>query len=116
VPIGEWVLHQACAEAARWPHDVRVAVNLSPAQFKSKALVKTIVGALANSGLTADRLELEITELVLLQESDGAFAVLHQLRELGIKIAMDDFGTGYSSLRYTQLPVRQDQDRSELHS
>jgi diguanylate cyclase (GGDEF)-like protein len=100
VPIGEWVLHQACAEAAHWPHDVRVAVNLSPAQFKSKALVKTIVSALANSGLTADRLELEITELVLLQESDGAFAVLHKLRELGIKIAMDDFGTGYSSLRY----------------
>ena len=99
-PIGEWVLRQACAEAAHWPRDVMVSVNLSPAQFKSKVLVETIVSALANSGLTADRLELEITELVLLQESDGAFAVLHQLHALGIKIAMDDFGTGYSSLGY----------------
>jgi diguanylate cyclase (GGDEF)-like protein/PAS domain S-box-containing protein len=100
VPIGEWVLRQACAEAAHWPRDVRVSVNLSPAQFKSKILAQTIVSALAHSGLAADRLELEITELVLLQETDGAFAVLHELRDLGIKFAMDDFGTGYSSLGY----------------
>ncbi len=98
VPIGEWVLRQACAEAAHWPPDVRVSVNLS--QFKDKMLVQTIVSALANAGLSADRLELEITELVLVQENEGGFAVLHQLRDLGIKIAMDDFGTGYSSLGY----------------
>jgi len=100
VPLGEWVLRQACAEAARWPKHISVAVNLSPAQFKNRNLVQTVVSALAASGLPADRLELEITELVLIQETEGAFAVLHQLRELGIRIAMDDFGTGYSSLGY----------------
>ena len=100
VSIGDWVLREACAEAARWPKQVIVAVNVSPAQFKSRNLVQTVTGALADSGLSPDRLELEITELVLLQESEGAFAILHQLRGLGIKIAMDDFGTGYSSLGY----------------
>jgi EAL domain-containing protein (putative c-di-GMP-specific phosphodiesterase class I) len=100
VPIGEWVLRQACTEAARWPKQVTISVNLSPAQFKSRKLVPTVTAALAVSGLPAERLELEITELVLLQESEGAFAILHQLRDLGIKIAMDDFGTGYSSLGY----------------
>jgi diguanylate cyclase (GGDEF)-like protein len=100
VPLGEWVLRQACAEAVRWPKHVTIAVNLSPAQFKSRSLVQTIINALSTSGLSAERLELEITELVLLQETEGAFAILHQLRDLGIKIAMDDFGTGYSSLGY----------------
>ncbi len=100
VPLGEWVIRQACAEAVRWPKHVTVAVNLSPAQFKSHNLLPTIIGALATSGLPAGRLELEITELVLLEDNDGAFAVLHQLRDLGIRIAMDDFGTGYSSLGY----------------
>ena len=100
VPLGEWILRQACAEAARWPKNVTVAVNLSPAQFKSRNLVPTVISALATSGLAAGRLELEITELVLLQETEGAFAILHQLRDLGIRIAMDDFGTGYSSLGY----------------
>ena len=100
VPLGEWVLRQACAEAARWPKQVTIAVNLSPAQFKSRNLLPTVINALATSGLAAARLELEITELVLLQETEGAFAILHQLRDLGIKIAMDDFGTGYSSLGY----------------
>ncbi len=100
VQLGEWVLQQACAEAARWPDDIAVAVNLSPAQFKSKSLVPAIMSMLAASGLPANRLELEITELVLLEESDGAFAILHQLHDLGIRIAMDDFGTGYSSLGY----------------
>ena len=100
VPLGEWVLRQACAQAAHWPKQVTVAVNLSPAQFKSRNLVPTVIGALATSGLPANRLELEITELVLLQDNDNAFAVLRQLRELGIRIAMDDFGTGYSSLGY----------------
>jgi diguanylate cyclase (GGDEF)-like protein len=100
VQIGQWVLQEACAEAARWPNDVVLAVNLSPVQFKNRNLPEVVTSALANSGLPAERLELEITELVLLQESDGAFATLHQLRDLGIKIAMDDFGTGYSSLGY----------------
>jgi diguanylate cyclase (GGDEF)-like protein len=100
VPLGEWIIRQACADAASWPAGVTVAVNLSPAQFKSRDLVSTVVDALKTSGLTPDRLELEITELVLLQETDGAFAILHQLRNLGIRIAMDDFGTGYSSLGY----------------
>jgi diguanylate cyclase (GGDEF)-like protein len=100
VPLGEWILRQACAEAARWPKHVTIAVNLSPAQFKNRSIVQTVISALASSGLAAGRLELEITELVLLQESEGAFAILHQLRELGIRIAMDDFGTGYSSLGY----------------
>jgi diguanylate cyclase (GGDEF)-like protein len=98
--IGEWVLRQACAQAMHWPKDVSVAVNLSPAQFKSRKLVQIVQRALAASGLPAERLELEITEMVLLQESEGAFAILHQLRDLGIKIAMDDFGSGYSSLGY----------------
>ena len=100
VPLGEWILRQACTEAARWPKQVTIAVNLSPAQLKSRNLVPTVISALASSGLEAGRLELEITELVLLQETEGAFAILHQLRDLGIRIAMDDFGTGYSSLGY----------------
>ena len=100
IPLGEWVLRQACSEAVRWPKGVTVSVNLSPAQFKNPNLVKTIVNALTNCGLPAGRLELEITELVLLQDNDHALAILHQLRGLGIRIAMDDFGTGYSSLGY----------------
>jgi diguanylate cyclase (GGDEF)-like protein/PAS domain S-box-containing protein len=100
VPIGEWVLRQACTEAAGWPAHVTVAVNLSPAQFKSHGLVQTVTSALADSRLPPGRLELEITELVLLQDNNGTFAILHELRDLGIRIAMDDFGTGYSSLGY----------------
>jgi len=100
VPIGEWVLNRACAEAVHWPEHIMVSVNLSPAQFKSRNIVQTVRDALAKSGLPPKRLELEITELVLLEETDGAFAILHQLRDLGIRIAMDDFGTGYSSLGY----------------
>jgi len=100
VPLGEWVLGQACADAAKWPVGITIAVNLSPAQFKSKNLVPAVTSALVSSGLPASRLELEITELVLLQDNESAFAILHQLRDLGIRIAMDDFGTGYSSLGY----------------
>ncbi len=100
VPLGEWILRQACTEAARWPKQVTIAVNVSPAQFKSRNLVPTVINALATSGLSPDRLELEITEMVLMQDNEGAFATLHQLRNLGLKIAMDDFGTGYSSLGY----------------
>jgi diguanylate cyclase (GGDEF)-like protein/PAS domain S-box-containing protein len=100
VPLGEWVLRHACAEAVRWPKHVGVSVNLSPAQFKSRNIVQTVADVLKETGLAPERLELEITELVLLEESEGAFNILHQLRKLGIKIAMDDFGTGYSSLGY----------------
>ena len=100
IPIGEWVVRKACAEAASWGADVTVAVNLSAIQFRSKNLVPTIVSALATSRLPASRLEVEITESVLMQENDATLAVLHQLRELGVRISMDDFGTGYSSLSY----------------
>jgi predicted signal transduction protein with EAL and GGDEF domain len=102
IPIGEWVIREACALAARWPEDLKVAVNLSPIQFRSPGLLQVIVGALATSGLAADRLELEITETVLLQDGETTLNLLYQLRELGIRIAMDDFGTGYSSLSYLQ--------------
>jgi diguanylate cyclase (GGDEF)-like protein len=100
VQIGEWALRQACAEAARWPAHIKVAVNLSPAQFKSRNLVHTVFAALAASGLPASRLELEITESVLLHDNAATMTILHQLRALGVRIAMDDFGTGYSSLSY----------------
>jgi diguanylate cyclase (GGDEF)-like protein/PAS domain S-box-containing protein len=100
VPIGEWVLQQACAEATKWPDTVRVAVNLSPAQFKNAKLVGTVVDALSKSGLPPQRLELEITETVLLQDTQAIMAVLHALRDIGVAISMDDFGTGYSSLSY----------------
>ena len=99
-PIGDWVLRRACAEAATWPRDVKIAVNLSPLQFKNKGLLRSVVSALAASGLSPNRLELEITESVLLQDGDTTLAVLHELRELGVRISMDDFGTGYSSLSY----------------
>jgi predicted signal transduction protein with EAL and GGDEF domain len=100
VPLGEWVLRRACAEAAGWPDTIKVAVNLSPAQFKSKALALVVTSALASAGLSPRRLELEITESVLLHDSEATLATLHQLRDLGIRISMDDFGTGYSSLSY----------------
>ena len=100
VPIGDWVLKQACCEAATWPKPVRVAVNLSPAQFKSRSVMQSVINALAVSGLAANRLELEITESVLLHDNEATLATLHQLRGFGIKISMDDFGTGYSSLSY----------------
>ena len=100
VQLGEWVLRQACAEAATWPEEIRVAVNLSPAQFSKGNLVSAVINALAAAGLSPDRLELEITESVLLEKSDHNFAVLDQLHALGVRISMDDFGTGYSSLSY----------------
>jgi diguanylate cyclase (GGDEF)-like protein len=100
VPIGAWVLRQACAQAMTWPSDLRVAVNASPVQFRSKGLVSAVMSALAASGLRSDRLELEITETVLMHNNDATLAMLHQLRSLGVRISMDDFGTGYSSLSY----------------
>ncbi|MCL4711891.1 MAG: EAL domain-containing protein, partial [Pseudorhodoplanes sp.] len=99
-PIGEWVLRQACAEAVKWPEHFHIAVNLSPVQFKNRTLVQTVIAALAASGLAPQRLELEITESVLLQDEESTLATLHALREFGVRIAMDDFGTGYSSLGY----------------
>jgi diguanylate cyclase (GGDEF)-like protein/PAS domain S-box-containing protein len=100
--IGEWVLTKACAEAATWPDAINVAVNVSPVQFRSGTLALKIVAALAASGLPADRLELEITEAVLIRDDDIALEILHQLRAIGVRIALDDFGTGYSSLSYLQ--------------
>ncbi len=100
VKLGAWVLQQACMEAASWPKPVKVAVNLSGLQLKAGGLVDTVNHALAISGLDAARLELEITESVLLSNSPDTLATLHALRDLGISIAMDDFGTGYSSLSY----------------
>ncbi|MEY9185829.1 diguanylate cyclase (GGDEF)-like protein/PAS domain S-box-containing protein [Bradyrhizobium sp. USDA 326] len=100
IQLGEWVLREACAEAVKWPAEVKVAVNLSPAQFRSRNLVQVVISALAQSGLSPKRLELEITESIFLAETDANLAILHQLRELGVGISMDDFGTGYSSLSY----------------
>jgi diguanylate cyclase (GGDEF)-like protein len=100
--LGEWVLKTACAEAATWPNGIKVAVNVSPVQFRSETLSLKVVAALAASGLSASRLELEITEAVLIRDDDAALAILHQLRAFGVRIALDDFGTGYSSLSYLQ--------------
>ncbi|AFL51582.1 bifunctional diguanylate cyclase/phosphodiesterase [Sinorhizobium fredii] len=100
VPIGEWILDQACRQAAQWPERVSIAINLSPVQFKHRNLVKTVADALSASRLTPARLQLEITESVLLDESEHNIQLLQELRGLGVKIAMDDFGTGYSSLGY----------------
>ncbi|KRP93360.1 diguanylate cyclase [Bradyrhizobium yuanmingense] len=100
VQLGEFVLRSACADAATWPDDVDVAVNLSPVQFKSPNLIAAVTEALAASGLGARRLELEITESVLLQNSEATLTTLHELRAMGVRISLDDFGTGYSSLSY----------------
>ena len=100
VPLGEWVLRQACRDAATWPGRQTVAVNLSAVQFRNPSLALTVASALSASGLDAKRLELEITETVLLQQDRGVLTTLHQIRDLGVRISMDDFGTGYSSLSY----------------
>jgi len=100
--LGEWAIREACATAASWPDNLKVAVNLSPLQFKSPGLVGTVVAALTTSGLAAERLELEITETVLLQDSEATLSTLYELRALGVRIAIDDFGTGHSSLSYLQ--------------
>jgi diguanylate cyclase (GGDEF)-like protein/PAS domain S-box-containing protein len=102
VPIGEWVLRQACLEAASWPAPLQIAVNLSPVQFRHGDLPGMVHAALRESGLSPARLELEITEGVLLGDSSRALSILRRLKALGVRIAMDDFGTGYSSLSYLQ--------------
>jgi diguanylate cyclase (GGDEF)-like protein len=101
--IGEWVLRRACTDAAGWPPQLKVAANLSPVQFRRGNLVDIVSGILAESGLSPDRLMLEITESVLMQGSTENFETLHRLRKLGIAIVLDDFGTGYSSLSYLRL-------------
>jgi diguanylate cyclase (GGDEF)-like protein len=100
LPLGEWVLRTACMQASRWTQQVPVAVNLSAMQFKGRNIVQLVLNALASSGLPAGRLDLEITESVLLQDEAHVLGLLHQLREIGVRISMDDFGTGYSSLAY----------------
>ncbi len=98
--LGEWVIRQACADAATWPKNVRVSVNLSPEQFRGGNLSQIVFSAIARSQISPSRLELEITENALLENNESTVKTLHELREMGIRIAMDDFGTGYSSLSY----------------
>jgi diguanylate cyclase (GGDEF)-like protein len=116
-PLGEWIFRTACAEASKWPTDIRLAVNLSSAQIKYRNIAQVILGALAASGLAASRLEIEITESVLLENDAKTIALLNEFRSLGIRIAMDDFGTGYSSLSYLRnLPLDKIKiDQSFIH-
>ncbi len=100
--LGEWVLTAACREAANWPDAVRLAINVSPVQLRDTTFGLHVVSALAASGVKPSRLELEITEAVLIRDDDGALATLRQLRSIGVRTALDDFGTGYSSLSYLQ--------------
>ena len=117
VQLGDWALRKACSVAANWPRDVRIAVNVSAAQIKSGGFARSVISALAFSGLPANRLELEITETVMMDESDTVLKTLSQLRGLGVRIALDDFGTGYSSLGYLRrFPVDKIKiDRSFIH-
>lgn len=106
VPLGEWVLRQACSDAASWPENLKVAVNISPAQFRDKDLFGVICGALFEAGLPPQRLEIEITESVLMDSAPDKMALMRELRDSGMSLALDDFGTGYSSLSYlTKFPV-----------
>ena len=100
IPLGEWILRTAMREAARWPRDLRVSINLSPVQFRNRRLLAVIVEAMAESGLTPNRLQVEITETTLLDAGESTLAMLCDLRTLGVRVALDDFGTGYSSLNY----------------
>jgi diguanylate cyclase (GGDEF)-like protein/PAS domain S-box-containing protein len=102
IPLGEWVLREACSAAVTWPETVKLAVNLSPVQLRKPDLLATVISALDESGLPAARLELEITEGALLGDDEATFSAMHQLRNLGARIALDDFGTGYASLGYLQ--------------
>ena len=102
VPIGDWVLRRACGDAARWPEEVGLAVNFSPVQFQSRQLLEQIASALRDSGLAPRRLEVEITENVLIRDKEATLGALHGLKALGVRVAMDDFGAGYSSLSYLQ--------------
>jgi diguanylate cyclase (GGDEF)-like protein/PAS domain S-box-containing protein len=103
VQLGEWIIRRACAEAANWPAHIKLAINLSPLQFGRSNLAEVVSAALAASGLAPERLELEITESVLLQQNEDNLATLHRLKRLGVSIVLDDFGTGYSSLTYLHM-------------
>jgi EAL domain-containing protein (putative c-di-GMP-specific phosphodiesterase class I) len=103
IPLGEWILRKACADAARWPSHLKLAVNMSPAQFKQHDLPGIVKSTLDECGLPASRLELEITETVLLDNNEEHLAVLHEIKNLGVSIVLDDFGIGYSSMRYLQM-------------
>ena len=102
VEMGEWILREACREAASWPVPLQIAVNLSPAQFMHGDVVNLVHSILLETGLAPDRLELEITEGVLIEDFDRGLALLRRLKALGVRISMDDFGSGYSSLSYLQ--------------
>jgi diguanylate cyclase (GGDEF)-like protein len=103
VPLGEWILRKACADAVGWPSNMTIAVNLSPAQFKHSRLLETLRSIISDSGLPPHRLELEITETVLIEKNEENLAILHELKSLGVSIVLDDFGIGYSSMRYLQI-------------
>lgn len=113
--LGEWVLRTACTEAAGWPDELTVAVNLSPVQFRNSGLISAVASALAFSGLPPSRLDLEITEGALIEDADLTLSILRELKAMGVRISIDDFGTGYSSLSYSKVSVRQDQDRPVVH-
>ena len=113
--IGEWVLRRACKEAASWPEDVGIAVNVCPRQLRDPGFIVTLVSALTQAGLEPSRLELEVTETVFLELTGATQKVLQQIQSLGVRLAMDDFGTGYSSLGYLrQAEFRHAEDRPEL--
>jgi EAL domain-containing protein (putative c-di-GMP-specific phosphodiesterase class I) len=101
--IGRWILGRACRDAVKWPSHIRVAVNLSSVEFRTGDLLEKVADALADSGLAPERLELEVTETVLLHEDARNISILHQIKNLGVSILLDDFGTGYSSLSYLRL-------------
>jgi EAL domain-containing protein (putative c-di-GMP-specific phosphodiesterase class I) len=103
VALGEWILGEACRQAMRWPPDIKIAVNVSPHQFRSGRLVAAVTRALAESGLSAHRLEIELTESALLRNTAENLESLRQLKSLGVTIVLDDFGTGYSSLTYLRM-------------
>ena len=103
VPLGEWILRQACADAVQWPSHIKLAVNLSPAQFKHGDLAAVLKAILGATGMPPHRLALEITETVLLAKSQQDLAVLHEIKNLGVSIVLDDFGIGYSSMTYLQM-------------
>lgn len=103
VPLGDFVVRQACADASRWPDHVKVAVNISPTHIKRRTLLNTVADALLQAGLEAERLEIEVTETVLMQQDEDIMSELHQLRHLGVSIALDDFGTGFSSLSHLRM-------------
>ena len=101
--IGDWVLRSACAEAAKWPDQIKVAVNVSTVQFRNNSVLQSVINAIASAGIASRKLELEITETALLDDSEETLSLLEQLHDVGVTIAMDDFGTGYSSLAYLRM-------------